>query len=305
MSAFDDLMKRVEALTKTIAEIKADQEDNQRRQRYALETSDARDAWQDSFADNVQSGYPLVLNLFIPEGNATRHIQDVRLTLWLEAFRSYGTGAAIGGGVTTGPSATTTTGPSATTTTGPSLTTTSGASSVTKTTTSQSSSTTTSETAHVHVDGDMAVTTTVGFDPADHSTHYHNIPLHNTLSSGAHSHTFGHTHDTDISHTHEIPSHTHEIPSHTHEIPSHTHTLNHTHDLVHGIYTGATASTCTITINGTDRTTALTGGATFSANQTRLDITDYIVKGDNTIQIASTTLGRIKSSIFTNVYLNR
>lgn len=69
--------------------------------------------------------------------------------------------------------------------------------------------------------------------------------------------------------------------------------------------TGATATGCTIVINGTDRTTALVGAASFSTDQTELDITKYMTAtGYNTISITSTGLGRIRATIFTNVYLN-
>lgn len=298
MSAFDDLVKRVAALTKIIEDMKTEQESYQRKQKHQLDVLGSQDAWQDSKSDNVQTGFPVTVRLYIPENNKTRHIQEVLLNVWLAAFRSYGTGAASAnlGTVsitqnTTGPSATTTSGPSAVTTSGPSAVTTSG----------PSSAATTAETIHVHPDEWDTVGPTGWADPA---THTHHISLHNTFATS-------HTHD--MPHTHDIPSHTHDIPSHTHEIPSHTHAMDHSHSIgshshaiTHGIYVDAgVASGCTITVNGTDRTTALVGVATFSADQTNLDITQYIVKGLNTISIASTTIGRIDAMVFANVYLDK
>jgi len=217
---------------------------------HKLSVMGAHDAWQDSESDNVADGFPLVLKLYIPEGKDTRHIQQVLLYVWLEEFRSYGTGAASAD---------------------------LGTISISTNTTGQSSTTTTSETAHYHADeyGTTNEDGTVGM-------HSHYVPIHNTYNSGAHGHGMSHTHGID-----------------------HSHTLGtHVHDLVHGIYTGGSPSDCTIVINGTDRTSVLAGAATFDSDQIGLDITRFLTKGLNTIQITSATLGRIRAMFFSSLYLN-
>jgi len=55
--------------------------------------------WQEGRTDNVQSGYPLVLNLYLP--SETQSIKRAILRFKRMAFRAYSTGAASGGGHTT------------------------------------------------------------------------------------------------------------------------------------------------------------------------------------------------------------
>ena len=86
----------------------------------------------------------------------------------------------------------------------------------------------------------------------------------------------------------------------------HTHKVtipNHVHDIEYGIYEGTTATRIKIKINGIDRTSALGGGTGFTTEQNNLNITSYIqtdsVNGKwNTIELDSTTLGRIDATIF-------
>jgi len=108
-------------------------------------------------------------------------------------------------------------------------------------------------------------------------------------------------------HTHTGPSHEHSVPSHVHLMP-HTHTVDiadHEHAAVYGIYEATTATGVTVTINGTDRTAALGGGAGFTADQDWLDInrTGWLTFGVayadclNTIVLTSTQLGRIRAQV--------
>lgn len=275
-----DLTRRVADLEERLKRLENQQTTKDAEWGYKLNKISAHDAWQDSEADNVASGFPLVLKLYIPENNDTRHIQQVLLSVWLEAFRSYGTGA-LSQNLGTISISTNTSSQSSATTTGPSATTTSG----------PSSTSVTSENSHQHTLGDYPT------DDADGTVgmHYHHIPIDTTWATGSHSHG--------MDHTHEIPSHTHSL-SHTHAI-DHSHTLgSHAHDLVHGIYVGTTASGCTIILNGTDRTNALVGAVSFSGDQLNLDITQYVDRGLNTIQITSATLGRIRAMFFASLYLN-
>lgn len=88
------------------------------------------------------------------------------------------------------------------------------------------------------------------------------------------------------------------IHNHTVDIPAHTHGINY------GIYTSTSATGVTVTINGTDRTAALGGGAGFTTDQDELDITQYLTAtGWNTIALGSTQLGRIHATTFVNLYL--
>ena len=108
-------------------------------------------------------------------------------------------------------------------------------------------------------------------------------------------------------HTHTGPSHEHSVPSHVHLMP-HTHAVDiadHEHAAVYGIYEATTATGVTVTINGTDRTAALGGGAGFTADQDWLDInrTGWLTFGVadanclNTIILTSTQLGRIRAQV--------
>jgi hypothetical protein len=87
---------------------------------------------------------------------------------------------------------------------------------------------------------------------------------------------------------------------------SHWHTVSsHTHAAVYGIYESTSATGVTVTINGTDRTAALGGGAGFTADQNWLDInqsgwlTFGLAEADslNTIILTSTQLGRIRAQM--------
>ena len=153
--------------------------------------------------------------------------------------------------------------------------------------------------------------------PADHShtggahthdggQHTHTGPSHTHTDSG-HTHTAGHMHDTSA-HTHGM-EHTHSvsISSHTHGM-AHTHDVtleNHTHTAVYGIYEGTSATGVTVTINGTNRTTALGGGAGFTVDKDYLDINQsgWLTFGNadadclNTIVLTSTQLGRIRAQV--------
>lgn len=86
--------------------------------------------------------------------------------------------------------------------------------------------------------------------------HYHDVVGATSGSGSTHSHTVSsHTHDVTISaHTHTVT-----IGTHTHDVTLANH--NHTITMTYGIYEGPAPSTpqITITINGTDRTSALGG----------------------------------------------
>lgn len=109
-------------------------------------------------------------------------------------------------------------------------------------------------------------------------------------------HTTYHEHDVDI------PSHSHEV-----KVPSHRHDFElpeHTHNPVFGVITKRGSRNYEIIINGTDRTSQLTGSGYVSRNQTDLDIAAYLNKGKwNTIEIKNDDLGRVSASLFIQALL--
>ena len=100
-----------------------------------------------------------------------------------------------------------------------------------------------------------------------------------------------HTHDVDIT----IEAHTHDftIPGHSHEI-------------VYGIYEESNSDNrMEIFINGSDRTSALTGSGYFSSDQEDLDVTNYLEKGRwNVIEVKTSKRMRIDATIFIQALLN-
>ena len=119
----------------------------------------------------------------------------------------------------------------------------------------------------------------------------------------------------DPPHTHtykRVQSHAHDIilEDHTHEIkiPPHEHEIiipPHEHDIEYGIFEGDMPSNITITINGTGYTRYLGGRDGFNEDRDDLDITTLLEKGTwNTIEIGSSTMGRIDASIFIQCFMN-
>ncbi len=74
----------------------------------------------------------------------------------------------------------------------------------------------------------------------------------------------------------------------------------HNHPAIYGIYEGTSATGVTVTLNGTDRTAALGGGAGFTTDQTDLDINRagwLVLPGMNTVKFTSTALGRLEYQV--------
>lgn len=63
--------------------------------------------WQEGRADNVASGKPLILNVYLPSN--TKSVYQAILRFRRQSFRAYSTGAASGGGQTSGSSSQSTT----------------------------------------------------------------------------------------------------------------------------------------------------------------------------------------------------
>lgn len=264
--------------------------------------------WQEGRADNVESGKPLVLNVFLP--TETRQVNKAILRFKRQEFRAYEKAAASGGATTSGASSTSTTASGGATTSGASSTsttasgggTTSGSSSISTTASggdhrhqmfynywSASQPTSWRELKACSSIGGGSVSIVVG-------TGSYN-DLYTYSADGDHKHDMQHTH-TVSAHEHGM-QHTHTIQTHTHGM-EHTHTIsNHTHPLDFGIYTGTSASNVTVKINGADRTSALGGGTGFNVDKDDLNITPYMQVGQwNVIELGSTTLGRIDATVF-------
>ncbi|MDI6813426.1 MAG: phage tail protein [Desulfitobacteriaceae bacterium] len=256
--------------------------------------------WQEGRADNVDSTHPLVLNIYIPP--ETRAIRRALLRFRLQAFRAYETGAASGGGST--------------------VTSVSGGG-ISTSTQSGGGSYQSSEDDVWHLYGNEIPDIMTWEGSHDHGdtdsvgNHNHGIPDGTALmkadggtvwfaASGGHYHGIsydgGHAHNLDARHYHHV-----DIPSHSHNfsVPSHVHDVNipnHSHGIVFGIYIGSSPSAITVKINGVDRTPSL--GGPFNTDQSNLNIKDYLVFGQwNTIELGSSSLGRIDASIFLQVLL--
>lgn len=201
--------------------------------------------WQEGRADNVASGKPLTLNVFLPSN--TRSINQAILRFRRQNFRAYSTGAASGGG-----------------------------------------STETSEAGGNHRHRMMDYIGTVG------ETTYNNTQAYDFLcgdagggggatlyikSPGGYRELY--TRGASGTHIHGVT-----IPPHEHGIK-------------YGIYEGALASNIKVKINGIDRTSVLGGGTGFNADRSDLNITPYLTIGAwNTIELDSSTLGRIDATVF-------
>ncbi|RED54803.1 phage tail spike protein [Cohnella lupini] len=293
------------------------------------------------FADNCDQTHPATLRFWIPE-EAVR-INKLMLSYESQPFRAYERSIASAPATTSGASSITTTGASSITTTGASSITTTGASSITTTgassitTTGASSSTTTSSTSVigdtlpvVSYEGSLVNPGTMSTVP-DHNhgitsgtqlmvlgggsvtfsasgSHSHNVGVHNHLfESESHFHGMNHTHDMphyhSMPHTHEMP-HYHSMP-HTHDMP-HTHSIPaHTHGIEYGIFEGVTPTSITVRVDGN----VVPG---LGVAEESVDIIPYLAKDGegrvtrgtwHTIQITPNSLGRIVSSVVSQIFV--
>lgn len=174
------------------------------------------------FADNADNTHPAELSFYVDP--AAVQINSVACRYKLEAFRGYSKGAESGGG---------------------SSTTSSGGGDSTQTSSSGGGSTTSSG----------------GGNVADSGHNYSGNAVYSGVASGDFTRSAsGHSHELN-NHDHSvaaaISNHTHSVSvsPHTHSVsvPSHTHTVDipaHTHSNSLGIYTGTTASSVVIKVDG-------------------------------------------------------
>jgi phage minor structural protein len=247
--------------------------------------------WEQPREDNVDSSNPLVFDVYIPP--ETVSIRKALLRLRLKAFRAYETGAASGGGSTSGPSSINTT-----------------------VSADENIDVTTYLPFYTYIEVD---TTKYNYADADNHSHggstsydglhNHGIPNGTVLvkndggtvtfvESGNHSHSISTSTFDGSSHLHKVYDHGHrfEARGHSHGM-SHIHsTPDHTHPLNFGIYTSTPATGITVKINGVDRTADL--GGPFNSDQTNLNIASYLSGQWNAVELGSSQLGRISSTIF-------
>lgn len=282
-------------------------------------------------ADNVDSTHSLKMKFYVPEEAVDMgklQIKEAKVALTLEPFRAYSTGAASGGGHTSGASSASTTagGGGQTTSAGGGQTTSSGGGQTSSGGSSHSHSVSgqTAQSAgdHYHWVG------TYGGDAEPIYTEKYflvrggdgqtkRINIWTTLTSGwrtktaegSHSHSVtGTTSASESSHTHTVSDHTHSVSDHTHSVSDHTHGMqhthqisNHTHNIVYGIYTSTYPTNVYIKLNG-----AQIAGP-FNADE-NIDITTEFLNqittyGWNTLEFTSTQLGRIGATLFMRLFL--
>jgi hypothetical protein len=282
-------------------------------------------SWQEGRADNIDVGYPMILNVYLPA--ETRVIKRGLLRFRPLAFRAYETGAASGGGATAtsssggGTTATSTSGggTTATSTSGGGSTVTSLTASlwdytawvpdaVTDAGSHNHGGATGSAGSHNHgitpgiwlavSSNGSSVTGYQGWLQA--SDHFHSLSI-----DGSHSHVLeaNHRHSVTIGdHAHSVTilGHTHDVT-----ITPHSHTVvvpSHVHSVVYGIYVGPTPGSISVQINGVDRTSAL--GGPWVTDQASIDIAPYLQAGQwNTVSLGSFGLGRVDASVFVQIFM--
>lgn len=242
--------------------------------RTVLDDEGILQSWQDSKCDNVASGKPLYLRLYIPR--ETKTIYKALLRVWTDYFRSFSIGAKYGGY---------------------------------KSDTTDSGGYDQSGDTSNYGGGDVVSSNVESWEYGDNG-HNHGLQSgYNIWSAkpGADTGTYLGAFVASGLHTHSV-----QIPSHTHQfsftIPSHTHRFtvdSHQHDIEYGIYeASSTGSNFEIFINGADRTSALTGGGYFQGTQDELNITPYLGTGRwNTIEIRSRSLCRVDACVFIQALL--
>ncbi|WP_342477778.1 hypothetical protein NYE24_00535 [Paenibacillus sp. FSL H7-0350] len=110
----------------------------------------------------------------------------------------------------------------------------------------------------------------------------------------------GHQHQVILdAHSHGIT-----VPSHAHDftIPPHTHSISmppHAHGIDYGIYESTFASGVRVVVDGVIR------GSIYNASENNVDITEWIqTTGWHTVELTSTQLGRVNSSLYVKSFVS-
>lgn len=243
--------------------------------RTILDDNGILQSWQDGRCDNVDDKNPLKLHIFIPK--ETQRIYKAALRIYTEGFRAYSKATEWKGTQSTSTD--------------------SGGGDYTSTDGGGGDYTSTEydggrvETSHgsSNVQGGMQRVSVQG------GTGY--IEIYQTTY---------HEHEVDI------PSHNHgvRIPDHSHgvSIPNHRHDVDipgHGHDIVFGIYQEYVSNVRTeIYINGSDRTSAISGSGYVYGNNDEMNLTSYLKNGWNEIEVRSNNRCRVDATIFIQALLN-
>jgi len=262
--------------------------------------------YQSNIQENVDASKACIHKLVIPPNAKINH---VRIWCYGEKYRCYETGIEAGGAVEVSTEATAP-GP---VTSGSSSKTTNDATTPETQSSSVDDILTGSETAHTHSLTVFGYTTgayqtyqrpRIGGSTEDLIYNMVDIRGHYHVGGGtSHNHTMAHTHIAyGVSHQHGM-LHTHQVDlTHTHNVSID----DHVHDLAFGIYEAASA-TAQISLvitdpDGTPHDLGVLGTGEFAEED--LEVTEYFSKtGVYTFTFSSDALGRVRSIVFTQIYV--
>ena len=243
--------------------------------RTILDDNGILQSWQDGRCDNVDDKNLLKLHIYIPK--ETQRIYKAALRIYTEGFRAYSKATEWKG--------------------------------------TQSTSTDSGGGDYTSTDGGGGDYTSTEYDGGRTETSHGSTNVRDEMVN---YNVIGGTGYVQIYkvlyHEHEVefPNHSHQvqIPGHTHgvTIPSHSHGVDipgHQHDIVFGIYQEYVSNVRTeIYINGTDRTSAISGGGYVYGNNDEMNLTSYLKNGWNEIEIKSNGRCRVDATIFIQALLN-
>lgn len=243
--------------------------------RTILDDNGILQSWQDGRCDNVDDKNPLKLHIYIPK--ETQRIYKAALRIYTEGFRAYSKATEWKG--------------------------------------TQSTSTDSGGGDYTSTDGGGGDYTSTEYDGGRTETSHgasnvrDEMVKYDVIGGKGYVQIY-----KVLYHEHEVefPNHSHQvqIPGHTHgvTIPSHSHGVDipgHKHDIIFGIYQEDASNVRTeIYINGTDRTSAISGSGYVYGNNDEMNLTSYLKNGWNEIEIKSNGRCRVDATIFIQALLN-
>jgi len=267
--------------------------------------------YQSNLQENVDAFKACIHKLVIPPNSKVNHI---RIWCYGEKYRTYETGAAAGGGTVVSSETTT---PPVTTSGASNPNTTANAAPPSETSGPSSPDTSLAESAHSH---NIKVVPTS--NPATISSNRPDAYIEFWADPGEWYLPAGINVIVEVpnaAHSHDLASHTHIVFGtvhqhgmvHTHTVAhtAHTHDVtypDHTHSIVFGIYEAASA-TAQISLvikdpDGNDHNVGVLGSGEFAKED--LEVTEYFSKtGVYTLTFSADALGRVRSIVFAQVYL--
>lgn len=244
--------------------------------RTILDDNGILQSWQDGRCDNVDDKNPLKLHIYIPK--ETQRIYKAALRIYTEGFRAYSKATEWKG--------------------------------------TQSTSTDSGGGDYTSTDGGGGDYTSTEYDGGTAETSHGSSNVQGGMQTvyvqGGGKGYIEIYQTTYHEHVVDIPNHSHRvnIPNHTHSvrIESHTHDVDipgHGHDIIFGIYQEYVSNVRTeIYINGTDRTSAISGSGYVYGNNDEMNLTSYLKNGWNEIEVRSNGRCRVDATIFIQALLN-